>query len=494
MPQLGETVTEGTVTVWHKKIGDTVKANEVLFEVSTDKVDTEIPAPVAGVLAEINVGEGETVDVGTTLGVLAEAGAPAVTSSETTSVDVIMPQLGETVTEGTVTAWRKSVGDVLATGDILFDVSTDKVDTEIPAPVAGVLMEILIADGETVDVGTRLGVIAAEGGASLTTGASRPSAAKTSAPSPEKPSNGAAALALSVRNRDSRGLPLSPVVRRLIGEHKLNPDQINGTGRDGRVTRRDVLAAIGSAPAKRPVQTGDDAPEIVKLSRLRKQIGDHMVRSKATSPHVLQAVEADFFRIDAVRATHKDAWRTAEGFGLTYLPFIARAVCDAIADYPNINASIDGDNMIIHHRVNLGIAVDLGLDGLIVPVIKDAHRKSLREIAREISALAGKARSGGVTPDDLTEGTYTLSNSGPYGTLITAPVINQPQVAVLSTDGVRKKPVVIEGPQGDSIAIRPVGVLAQSFDHRAIDGAYSGAYLNRLREIIETRDWSAEIA
>ncbi|NQU72003.1 MAG: 2-oxo acid dehydrogenase subunit E2, partial [Rhodospirillales bacterium] len=180
--------------------------------------------------------------------------------------------------------------------------------------------------------------------------------------------------------------------------------------------------------------------------------------------------------------------------GLTYLPFIARAVCDAIADYPNINASIDGDNMIIYHRVNLGIAVDLGLDGLIVPVIKDAHRKSLRDIAREISALAGKARSGGLTPDDLTEGTYTLSNSGPYGTLITAPVINQPQVAILSTDGVRKKPVVIEGPQGDSIAIRPVGVLAQSFDHRAIDGAYSGAYLNRLREIIETRDWSAEIA
>jgi pyruvate dehydrogenase E2 component (dihydrolipoamide acetyltransferase) len=499
MPQLGETVTEGTVTVWHKKIGDTVKANEVLFEVSTDKVDTEIPSPSDGVLAEINVDEGETVDVGTKLGVLAEDGVPvaavapatAVAPSETASVDVIMPQLGETVTEGTVTAWRKSVGDVLATGDILFDVSTDKVDTEIPAPVAGVLTEILIADGETVDVGTRLGVIAAKGGASLTTGASRPS--KPTAPSPKKPSNGAASLAHSVRNRDSRGLPLSPVVRRLIGEHKLNPDQINGTGRDGRVTRRDVLAAIGASGA-RSIPSGDDAPEIVKLSRLRKQIGDHMVRSMATSPHVLQAVEADFFGVDAVRAAHKDAWRAAEGFGLTYLPFIARAVCDAIADYPNINASIDGDNMIIHHRVNLGIAVDLGLDGLIVPVIKDAHRKPLRDIAREISALAGKARSGGLAPDDLTEGTYTLSNSGPYGTLITAPVINQPQVAILSTDGVRKKPVVIEGPQGDSIAIRPVGVLAQSFDHRAIDGAYSGAYLNRLREIIETRDWSAEIA
>jgi 2-oxoglutarate dehydrogenase E2 component (dihydrolipoamide succinyltransferase) len=322
---------------------------------------------------------------------------------------------------------------------------------------------------------------------SATTGASRPSAPATQ---PAKTTNGAAALARSVRNRDSRGLPLSPVVRCLVAEHKLDADRIPGTGRDGRVTRRDVLAAIESAPA---IQTGDEAPEIVPLSRLRKQIGDHMVRSKATSPHVLQAVEVDFFAVDAVRAAHKDGWRAAEGFGLTYLPFIARAVCDAIADYPNINASIDGDNMIIHRRVNLGIAVDLGLDGLIVPVVKDAHRKSLRDIAREISELAGKARSSGLTPDDLTEGTYTLSNSGPYGTLITAPVISQPQIAILSTDGVRKKPVVIEGPQGDSIAIRPVGVLAQSFDHRAIDGAYSGAFLNRLREIIETRDWSAEI-
>ena len=488
MPQLGETVTEGTVTVWHKKIGDTVKANEILFEVSTDKVDTEIPAPTDGVLAEIAVAEGETVDVGVKLAVLSEDGAAAA-PTDSSSVDVIMPQLGETVTEGTVTAWHKSIGDVLTTGDILFEVSTDKVDTEIPAPVAGVLTEILIGDGETVDVGTRLGVIAAEGGAAASTGASRPSSAQATS-TPIRNGNGAAALMRSVRNRDSRGLPLSPVVRRLIAEHGLNADRITGTGRDGRVTRRDVLAMIDSAPA---IQTGDDSPEIVPLTRLRKQIGDHMVRSKATSPHVLQAVEVDFFAVDAVRAAHKDSWRAAEGFGLTYLPFIARAVCDAIADYPNINASIDGDNMIIHRRINLGIAVDLGLDGLIVPVVKDAHRKSLRDIAREISELAGKARSSGLTPDDLTEGTYTLSNSGPYGTLITAPVINQPQVAILSTDGVRKKPVVIEGPQGDSIAIRPVGVLAQSFDHRAIDGAYSGAFLNRLREIIETRYWSAEI-
>ncbi len=483
MPQLGETVTEGTVTVWRKKPGETVKANEVLFEVSTDKVETEIPAPADGVLTEIMVGEGETVDVGVTLGVLEGEGA---TSTAITGVDVVMPQLGETVTEGTVTVWRKKPGDAVSPDDVLFEVSTDKVETEIPAPVAGVLTEILVGQGETVDVGTRLGVIS---GAATAAAPARPT---KSTPAPTSTGSGVGALMRSVRNRDARGLPLSPVVRRLIAENGLDADAIAGTGRDGRITRRDVMKALGGPP--RPTLSGDEATEIVPLSRLRKQIGDHMVRSKTTSAHVLQAVEVEFHRVEEARAAHRESWRAREGFGLTYLPFIARAVCDAIPDFPNVNASIEGDNMIVHRRVNLGVAVDLSFEGLIVPVVKDAGRKSLREIAREISALAEKARIGGLAPDDLTEGTYTLSNSGPYGTLITAPVISQPQIAILSTDGVRKKPVVIEGPQGDAIAIRPVGVLAQSFDHRAIDGAYSAAFLARVREIIETRDWSAELA
>ena len=407
-------------------------------------------------------------------------------------MDILMPQLGETVQEGTVTVWHKRVGEAVKADEMLFEVSTDKVDMEIPAPADGVLSEILVDEGETVEVGTRLGVLADEGGAVAAPEPPRPPVATpapsaVAQPAPRQPSR-------SGSNRDHRGRPLSPVVRRLLDEHGLDPARIAGTGTDGRITRGDVLAVIKGVakPASAPAAAGA-APDIVPLSRIRKQIGAHMVMSKATSPHVLQAVEVDFHAVERTRAAHKDAWRAAEGFGLTYLPFIARAVCDAIPDFPNENASIDGDNLVVHRRINLGIAVDLGFEGLIVPVVKDAQGKSLRQIAREISDLARRARDNALLPDDLTEGTYTLSNAGPFGTLFTAPVINQPQVAILSTDGVRKKPVVIEGPDGDSIAIRPVGVLAQSFDHRAIDGAYSAAFLGRVREILETRDWAAEL-
>ena len=218
-----------------------------------------------------------------------------------------------------------------------------------------------------------------------------------------------------------------------------------------------------------------------------------MVRSKATSPHVLQAVEANFHAVEKARATHGDAWRDAYSFSLSYLPFISRAIVEAISEFPRVNASIDGDNLEIHGRVNLGIAVDLGFEGLVVPVIKDAQDAKLQDLAFTIRDLAVRARNGKLGADDLAGGTYTLSNSGPFGTLITAPIINQPQVAILSSDGVRKKPVVIEGEGGDSIAIRPIGVLAQSFDHRAFDGAYSAAFLNRLREILEQTDWSTQL-
>jgi len=312
----------------------------------------------------------------------------------------------------------------------------------------------------------------------------------------------------SVGNIDARGNPLSPVVRKLLGEHGLDAAKIIGSGRGGRIKRDDVLsfverhgAATGPSEAKAPpappvavkIPAGG---QIIPLSKIRKMTGDHMVASKATSPHVLQAVEADFVRIERARKAHGEAWKAREGFSLTYLPFLARAVCRAIGDFPNINASIEGDNLVVHGRINLGIAVDLGFEGLMVPVVKDAHTKNVAGLALAIRDLSTRARDGKLMPDDLTEGTYTLSNSGPFGTLITAPVINQPQVAILSTDGVRKKPVVIESPDGsdgDMIGIRPIGVIAQSFDHRAFDGAYSAAFLNRLREIVETTDWSAEL-
>jgi 2-oxoglutarate dehydrogenase E2 component (dihydrolipoamide succinyltransferase) len=231
----------------------------------------------------------------------------------------------------------------------------------------------------------------------------------------------------------------------------------------------------------------------VPFTRIRKLTAEHMVRSKATSPHVLQAVEVDFYRVDQVRKSMRDAWKTKHGHSLTYLPFIANAVCRALEDFPNLNASVHGDSLILHPSVNLGIAIDLGAEGLVAPVIKNAGSMSVAQLADAIAEIAQRARNGKLKPDDFAGGTYTLSNSGSFGTLITAPIINQPQVAILSTDGVRKKPVVVETSDGDSIAIRPVGVLAQSFDHRAVDGAYSAAFLDRVRKIIETSHWALEV-
>jgi 2-oxoglutarate dehydrogenase E2 component (dihydrolipoamide succinyltransferase) len=409
-------------------------------------------------------------------------------------MDIVMPQLGETVKEGTLTVWRKKVGEPVKADEVLFEVSTDKVETEVPAPASGVLAEILIGEGETVPVGTRLAVIADTSGRVTTT---------ASAPRPATPPPPAAALrpapsaAVASSRRDARGRPLSPVVRRLLAEHKLDAANISGSGEGGRIKRKDVLALLKKQPA--PDAAAARAPRVdaasarVPLSRIRRQIGERMVRSKATSPHVLQAIEADFERVERVRSTHGEAWKAKEGFSLTYLPFVAAAVCAAIADFPHVNASIEGDALLVHRRVNLGIAVDLSFEGLIVPVVKDAGRLSVAALARTIHDLADRARGKRLSPDDLAGGTYTISNSGPYGTMITAPVISQPQVAILSTDGVKKRPVVIETAAGDAIAIRPVGVLAQCFDHRAFDGAYSAAYLKRLKEIIETRDWSREL-
>jgi 2-oxoglutarate dehydrogenase E2 component (dihydrolipoamide succinyltransferase) len=302
-------------------------------------------------------------------------------------------------------------------------------------------------------------------------------------------------------------------VRRLVAEHQLDVTSIGGTGRTGRVTRRNVIEFMESGAAARPAAAAPasratpagrapagSAPvaqglkaQRIPFNRIRKLTADHMVRSKATSPHVLQAVEVDFAGVDRVRKAMKDAWKAQRGYSLTYLPFIAHSVCKALQEFPNANASVGDNELIIHGEVNLAIAIDLGAEGLIAPVIKRADSMSLAQIAESIHDLAQRARSGRLKADDLSGGTYTISNSGTFGTLITAPIINQPQVAILSTDGVRKKPVVIEHPDGDAIAIRPVGILAQSFDHRAIDGAYSAAFLDKLRKIIEQTDWFREV-
>lgn len=413
-------------------------------------------------------------------------------------MDVVMPQLGETVAEGVVTRWYKKVGDAVKADEMLFDVETDKVSIEIPAPASGVVAEILVQEGETVKVGSRLAVIR-ESGACAGAVAAQPAGAATAAP--QTATTHAARVAPAAageRPLRQAGDSLSPVVRKLIAEHQLNPADIRRTGRDGRLTREDVLDFIGQRGAResagtvrteRPAVYAVDGETRKPLNLVRKHTRDHMLKSWTTTPHVLQAVEADFMKVEQARQAAGAAWKAREGFTLTYLPFIARAVSAALAKFPLLNASLDGDDLVLHPHINIGIAVDLNFEGLVVPVVKDAPGKSLPQLAREINDLAQRARNNRLKPDDMTEGTYTLSNSGVFGTLITAPIINQPQVAILSVDGVHKKPVVIEGPQGDSIAIRPVGVLAQTFDHRAIDGAYSAAFLCEVKTLIETGDW-----
>ena len=480
MPQLGETVTEGTVTRWFKQVGDEVALDEALFEVSTDKVDTEVPSPVAGVLSEILANEGDVVEVGQVLArVGSEAAAPA--PAEPPAPEPAPP---------------------------------------VPAPFAPAPVP-------------------------------EPLEPKPEPPAPAPPPAEVRPPVSEASKPAGRGLVLSPVVRRLIAESGIDPATIAGTGRAGRITRSDVEQAIraqaaaspgdaaaetpraetpraGSppvetppvetprvetppaeaspdpgpsgpapsrqAPAVLPVPAARSGDSVVPLNRIRRRTADHMVMSKQTSPHVLTAIEVDYEGVEAVRRSSKQAWKAAEGFSLTYLPFIARAVVDALRDYPHLNASFGDDELIVHSNVNLAIAVDIDFQGLLAPVIQGADGKRLRQIARDIVDLANRARSRKLSPDDLSGGTFTLTNAGQYGTMMQFPIINQPQVAILSTDGVTRKPVVVTDSFGnESIAIHSVGVLAMAWDHRAFDGAYAAAFLHRVKELIETRDWETEI-
>ena len=460
--------------------------------------------------------------------------------------DVTLPQLGETVTEGTITQWFKNVGDTVAEDEPLFEVSTDKVDTEVPSPVAGVLTEIRVQEGDTVDVGTVIAVVGDADGAPAAAPAAAPEPAPAAAPAPAPepapaaptpppppapapapaPAAPAAPAAGTAQSGDNR--LLSPVVRRLVNEHGLDPDAITGSGPGGRITRDDVLDHIdatgatsqGPAPAPaappapatppaapqapsapasapRPATPAVSAGErdtTVPLSKIRRLTGDHMVMSKATSPHAFSVVEVDFANVDVVRNVVKAEWKATHGFSLTYLPFIARAVIDGLSEFPHLNASVGESDLVVHNFIDLGIAVDLDYDGLLAPVVRDAETKRLAAIASEISDLADRARTRKLSPDEISGGTFTLSNNGSAGSVLTMPIINQPQVAIISTDAIVRKPVVTTGPDGgEAIAIHPVGNLAMSWDHRAFDGAYAARFLARVKEILETKDWSTEL-
>ena len=447
--------------------------------------------------------------------------------------EITLPQLGETVTEGTITKWFKQVGETVAADEPLFEVSTDKVDTEVPSPISGVLTEIRVAEGDTVAVGTVIAVVGDAASAPAATAApaasaptaapapaapvaaSEPTAAAPAAPAPTPSSAPAATAAAPAAAPASSGenVVLSPVVRKLIAENNLNASTISGTGPGGRITRDDVLAVIargGAVPAPAaPTTAATAAPvpappvvrvvagardESVPLSKIRQATGAHMVASKSISPHVLSVVEVDYANVDAVRLRAKDDFKASEGFSLTYLPFIARAVVDALVDFPHMNASLGNEELIVHRYVDLGIAVDLDYQGLLVPVVRDAEGKRLRALAREINDLAVRTKNRRLTPDEISGGTFTITNNGSAGSVLTMPIINQPQVAILSTDAIAKKPVVIEVPGfGESIAIHPVGNLAMAWDHRAFDGAYAAGFLSRVKLILETRDWSSEV-
>jgi 2-oxoglutarate dehydrogenase E2 component (dihydrolipoamide succinyltransferase) len=405
-------------------------------------------------------------------------------------MDVLMPQMGETVAEGTLTIWHKKVGDIVGSSDILFEIGTDKVEMEVPALIDGILTEIFVQAGETVVVGSRLAVIEAKGEKKI---------ASLEEPQAQKIKETVLVSEATIRKplKRDRSMKLSPVVRKLLAENNLSYTDIKGTGRDSRIKRSDVLdylkaggtTIITSESSKVASGVAGDGIKVIPFSYRRKMTAEHMVRSKATSPHVLQAVEVDFSAVDKARKEIGPDWKQREGYSLTYLPFIAKAVCSAIKDFPNINGHIEEERLVIYERVNLAVAIDLNFDGLVAPVIPNADLKAVTEIARSIYDLAERARTDRLSPDEFANATYTISNNGSFGTLITAPIINQPQIAILSTDGITKRPVVIEQDDEELIAIRPIGILAQSFDHRAIDGSYSGAFMRRIKEIIEGKNW-----
>ena len=556
MPALGESVTEGTVTRWLKAVGDTVAVDEPLLEVSTDKVDTEIPSPVAGVLLSIQADEDATVEVGAVLATIGEAAeasapaapapaaepapaaaaaepapaapaaAPAAPASSADATPVLMPALGESVTEGTVTRWLKAVGDTVAVDEPLLEVSTDKVDTEIPSPVAGVLLSIQADEDATVEVGAVLATIGSAAAAPATPAAPAPTpAAPPAAPTPAAATAAAAvpaapatpvAAAAPVDNADSY---VTPLVRRLATQHGVDLATVKGTGVGGRIRKSDVLqAAIDMKPAAAaspaPTAPAPGAPATAapattaaapaagalrgsteKMSRLRKVIAERMVESLQVSAQLTTVVEVDVTRIAQLRARFKGEFSAREGVNLSFLPFFCKAAIEALKQFPQVNASIDmaAGTVTYHEAEHLGIAVD-SERGLLVPVIRDAGDLNIAGLARRIADLADRTRTNKLSPDELSGGTFTVTNTGSRGALFDTPIINQPQVAILGTGAVVKRPIVVsDGTGQDVIAIRSMVYLALTYDHRIVDGADAARFLSAIKSRLEDASFEAEL-
>ena len=543
MPQLGESVTEGTITRWLKAVGDTVTADEPLVEVSTDKVDTEIPAPASGVLLSIDAPEDQVVEVGGLLGVIGESSdatpapatppapapepvaapvsspvpvsSPAPVSTPTPAapggqeVVVVLPALGESVTEGVITRWLKSVGDTVAADEPLVEISTDKVDTEIPAPASGTLVSIAVEADGTVAVGAEIARIAA--GASSPPAPAPVAAPAPPAPAPPAPAAPAPAPAAATA-ADNTGAYVTPLVRRLAAQHGIDLASVTGTGVGGRIRKDDVMAAVqargATAPAAAPPVTAsaqatasatvsEPSPlrgRTEKLSRLRKVIAERMVESMQSSAQLTTVVEVDVTRIAALRQRVKRDFEAREGVKLTFLPFFCKAAVEALKVYPQINSSIDMEagTITYHESENLGIAVDTDR-GLLVPVIRDAGDLNIAGIARRIADLAERTRVNKVAPDELSGATFTVTNTGSRGALFDTPIISMPQVAILGTGSVVKRPVVITEQGQDVIAIRSMVYLALSYDHRIVDGADAARFLGSVKGRLEEGAFEAEL-
>ena len=553
MPALGESVTEGTVTRWLKKEGDQIAVDEPLLEVSTDKVDTEIPSPVAGVLQKIVVPVDSTVAVGAELAVIAESGsaakpaaqtpapvatpapvvaapavqatvvqtpAPVAPAAATAGATIVaMPALGESVTEGTVTRWLKKVGDAVSADEALLEVSTDKVDTEIPSPVSGTVLSIDVPVDTTVAVGARLASIGVSGSTPAPVAkpapVAPPVAQKPATPAPvvaapvvqapvvQAPAPVAAAVN-AVRSDDSY---VTPIVRKLAAEAGVNLSTIKGTGIGGRIRKEDILAATPRAAAtptgtvlastavapRGPLAVSPLRGTTVTMSRLRKVIADRMVESLKISAQLTTVVEVDVTKIDRLRNAAKASFEAREGVKLTFLPFFAVTVCEALKQHPVLNSSVEGDQITYHGAEHLAVAVDTDR-GLLVPVVKDAGDLNMGGIARKIADVAARTRENKITPDELGGGTFTITNTGSRGALFDTPIINQPQVAILGLGAIVKRPMVVKGADGgDTIAIRSMVYLALSYEHRVVDGADAARFLATLKERLEEGRFESDL-
>ncbi|MEV7362930.1 2-oxoglutarate dehydrogenase, E2 component, dihydrolipoamide succinyltransferase [Streptomyces sp. NPDC003328] len=585
LPALGESVTEGTVTRWLKAEGERVEADEPLLEVSTDKVDTEIPAPASGVLTSIKVAEDETVEVGAELAVIddgtgapaaapapaaaeapapaaepapapaapapaapAPAAAPAAPAGAAQGTDVVLPALGESVTEGTVTRWLKSVGDSVEADEPLLEVSTDKVDTEIPAPSSGVLLEIVVGEDETAEVGAKLAVIGAPGAAPAAApapaapapaaaapapaqpAAPAPAPAAPAAPAPAAPAAPAAAAPAPARpaapapapapvtpapaaaQPTDEGAYVTPLVRKLAAENGVDLSTVKGTGVGGRIRKQDVLAAAeaakaaAAAPAAAPaaaVPAAKKAPvlevsplrgQTVKMPRIRKVIGDNMVKALHEQAQLSSVVEVDVTRLMRLRAQGKDAFAAREGVKLSPMPFYVKAAAQALKAHPVINAKInEAEGTITYFDTeNIGIAVD-SEKGLMTPVIKHAGDLNIAGIAKATADLAGKVRASKITPDELSGATFTISNTGSRGALFDTIIVPPGQVAILGIGATVKRPAVLETEEGTVIAVRDMTYLTLSYDHRLVDGADAARYLTAVKAILEAGEFEVEL-